>query len=268
MGKIKALLKKYTGHEHVELTSRGNTAIFAALYCARKLNLDKKTVMIPDQGGWLTYKKYAKMLELIPSEFRTDEALINAKLLKSFIASDVNCVLYENPGGYFVQQPMKEIYSLGCTIIADVSGCIGTDICNGEHADIMLGSFGKWKPVEAGYGGFISFKNKETYELSKEIFNTTDFDVSKADLVYEKLKNAKQRYDKLWNECDKIKTDLEDYEISHKNSKGLVVIVKYYDEKTKQDIVNYCKKHKYEYTQCPRYIRIMKDAISIEVKRL
>jgi hypothetical protein len=45
--KIIQLLKKYSGHDNIFLTSRGNTAIFIALYIGRKLGFNKR-VLIQD----------------------------------------------------------------------------------------------------------------------------------------------------------------------------------------------------------------------------
>ena len=36
----------------------------------------------------------------------------------------------------------------------------------------------------------------------------------------------------------------------------------------KEAITMYCESNGYEFTECPRYIRIIEPAISIEVKRL
>ncbi|MBI4141867.1 hypothetical protein HY484_03010, partial [Candidatus Woesearchaeota archaeon] len=43
--------------------------------------------------------------------------------------------------------------------------------------------------------------------------------------------------------------------------------VKFNNEQEKQQLIDYCNKNKYEYTLCPRYIRVMDNAISIEVKK-
>ncbi len=61
--RIISILKSHTGHDFIKLTSRGNTAIFAALYCARKLN-GIKPILTVDQGGWISYLKYPKMLQM------------------------------------------------------------------------------------------------------------------------------------------------------------------------------------------------------------
>jgi hypothetical protein len=35
-----------------------------------------------------------------------------------------------------------------------------------------------------------------------------------------------------------------------------------------KEAVEYCERHNYPYTECPRYIRMNDEGISIEVKRL
>jgi hypothetical protein len=267
------ILKKYTKHENIELTSRGNTAIFASLYIARKINQKKKTVLIPDQGGWLTYKKYPKMLELNLIELKTNKGLIEPEVLKQTLKDyDVNCLLYENPAGYFADQNIKEIYEIckdKCSVILDASGCISNpDMCNGDYADFIIGSFGKWKPVWVEYGGFVSIKNKDHYLFANEIFNTTAFDEKYYKELLTKLKEVPKRLEKLNKISKQIKLDLKDKKIIHQNKDGICVVIAFENNNEKQEIIDYCEKHKYEYTSCPRYIRIMQDAISIEVKRL
>jgi len=270
--KITDMLKKTLRQDSINLTSRGNTAIFSALYCARKMNLKKKTVLIPDQGGWLTYKKYPEYLEMKAVELKTDDGIIILDELKKALKNhDVNCLLYENPAGYFADQPIKDIYEAckgKCKVIMDVSGCIGdNDLCNGEHADIMVGSFGKWKIVDAGYGGFVSAKDAKTFNHAKEIFNLTEFDDLHSENILGKLIEAQERIKGLYKTCKVIKEDLKGLNVLQKDKKGVVVVIAYGTENDKQRIIDYCEKHKYEYTQCPRYIRVNRDAISIEVKR-
>ena len=67
---------------------------------------------------------------------------------------------------------------------------------------------------------------------------------------------------------EKIKKDLGKFDIIHKDKKGINVVVKFKDENEKKKIVDYCRDNDYEYTECPRYIRVNCNAISIEVKRL
>ncbi len=76
------------------------------------------------------------------------------------------------------------------------------------------------------------------------------------------------RYGKLFTEVGKIKQDLGKMKILHKDKKGINVVIMYRNDKDKQKIIDYCKKNKYEFTECPRYIRVNANAISIEVKRM
>ena len=59
-----------------------------------------------------------------------------------------------------------------------------------------------------------------------------------------------------------------DFNVLHKKLRGLNVIIKPMKESDKEDIIDYCQKKGFEYTECPRYIRIEEDAISIELKRI
>ena len=52
------------------------------------------------------------------------------------------------------------------------------------------------------------------------------------------------------------------------NDFGFVVVIKFTTEEEKEKIINYCGNHNLEWTECPRYIRLNKPAISIEIKRL
>jgi len=287
-------LKKLTKHSHIELTSRGNTAIFAALYCARKQVLDeknkitRKAIIIPDQGGWLTYEKYSQMLELGAKKVKTDYGIIDLNELEK-LSKDACALIYSNPAGYFAEQPIKEIYEIcrknGCLVILDVTGCIGdADLCDGEYADFTLCSFGRWKPVNVGYGGFVSAQKKEYFDKAKEIFKTTTFDDKYFPLLEKKLLVLKKRMSFFYGKAEKVKGDLKDFDVIHKDKKGINVVVRFKDDKErkikdfptskskdieeKEKIINYCKTNNLEYTLCPRYIRVRDNAISIEIKRL
>jgi len=268
--KIIALLKKYTKHDFVQFTSRGNSAIFVALYCARKIN-PLKYILVPDQGGWLTYYKYPKQLELETKEVKTDFGIIDLTDLASKL--DEACAfIYCTPAGYIAEQPIKEIYDVckkkNCLVIMDVSGSMGSDLCDGTYADFTVGSFGKWKPIDLGYGGFVTAAKKEYFEKPKEIFNTVSFEEQYYPVLLNKLEHVEERFKTLFKEVAKIKDELKEYDIVHKDKQGIVVVVKYKTETEKQNIIDYCIAHGYEYTLCPRYIRVNCEAISIEVKRL
>jgi len=257
------LLKHYTKHKYIELTSRGNDAILTALLIAKSLS--KKKVIIPDQGGWFSYRTYPKKLGLEVVEIKTDYGLIILDILKKSLDNE-SVFLYANPAGYFAHQDIKKIYEV-CNnkslVILDVSGCIGDkSLCDGDYADIMVCSFGRWKPVNVGYGGLISSKKDYLMEAFSE------FDKKYADVLYKKLLSVRDRLKFFYDKCEKIKKDLNMFKIIYSDRKGINVVVRFDNCKEKEKILSYCQDKGYEWTLCPRYIRVNVNAISIEVKRI
>jgi hypothetical protein len=257
--KIINKLIELTHHNYIKLSTRGNSAIQAAI------DLFSGSILIPEEGGWLTYKKIKDHQTV-----KCNDAVIALSDLKEKVSSGkYTALIYENPGGYFAEQPMQEIYNLckeyNVFVILDVSGSIGTKFCNGNYADIMVGSFGRWKPVNAEIGGFISCKDKDLFnkiQLPELNHQPSLFKIEK------KLNEIDERINYLLNRSKKIKEDLKDFKILHKEDFSLVVIVKFFSDEEKQTIIKYCEDNQLEWTLCPRYIRLNKPAISIEVKRL
>ncbi len=219
---------------------------------------------------------------------KCNDAVIDLEDLKVKLEADLkdktnpaDAIIYQNPGGYHAEQPMKEIYSLckkhGCLVILDVSGSIGTKIgtklCDGNYADILVCSFGEGKLIEAHTGGFISCKDKDIFESIKDSFKVLDEGDAedkqwKLKLILKKIEELPQRIKFLTEKRKKVLSDLIDFDLVNKNHLGFVVVVKYNSETEKEKIISYCQKNNLEYTECPRYIRLNQKAISIEVKRL
>ncbi|PIN74220.1 hypothetical protein COV20_01235 [Candidatus Woesearchaeota archaeon CG10_big_fil_rev_8_21_14_0_10_45_16] len=252
-------LKELTGHNSIIITTRGNAAIKAVLSAV------KEKLLIPEEGGWLTYKKADNY-----SEVKCDDAVINLRDLEQKLQTkEYGAFLYQNPGGYFAEQPMVEIYALcrrfGCLVILDVSGSLGTELCDGRYADVSVGSFGEWKLVEAHVGGFISCKDSK---LSEQLRPALLADEDSLKIILEKLEWLDKRILFLSEKRKKILKDLQDFKIVHPDDLGFVVVIKYGAEKEKEQILTYCQKEQLPWTECPRYIRLNKKAVSIEVKRL
>ena len=248
--RVKDILKKLTNKKNIYLVSRGNKAI------KEVLKLIDKEVLIQDQGGWLTYKQFPKKF----IELKTDYGIIDLEDLKNKAKNKV--LLINSLTGYFAEQPMKEIERVckekNCLIINDVSGSIGLDIA--KIGDIILGSFGEWKIISINYGGFIASDKKYNIE--------EDFDKNKFNLLYKELKNINERLKFLYDLNKKVKEDLKEFNILHKNKRGINVIVKYKNNLEKEKLIKYCNKNNFQYTLCPRYIRVNCEAISIEIKRI
>lgn len=257
MEEVEELIKKLVGKKYVRLVDRGNTAIKIALKVGCSSGGD---VIVPDQGGWITYLQYPKKLGLKMKMLETDAGVIDA----DGFGSMNGCLLYTNMAGYFAEQNIDEIYS-------KFDGNVILDICSlglrkNWFADIIIGSFGRWKVVDAEYGGFIATDDVVVFDKIMKV--PVDFDEGKTGDIKEKLVDAKKRLKFLMGVADKIKKELSDFDIIHRARKGINVVVRFSCDDEKQKILKYCKSNGYEYTLCPRYIRVNEDAISIEVKRV
>ncbi|HII72386.1 TPA: hypothetical protein HA265_06545, partial [Candidatus Woesearchaeota archaeon] len=175
--------------------------------------------------------------------------------------------------GYFAEQSIHYIHNIckekKCLLIEDASGALGDrELCDGEHADMIVGSFGRWKVADAGYGGFISGR-KELIDEGKEAFSLTTFH-PRDETVVKKLEEAPERLKALLALQAEVKEELEKMELNvvHKDLRGLNVVVRFTSEAEKEMIIDHCKEKGYEYVTCPNYIRLEEDAISIELKRL
>ncbi len=264
--KVITKIKELTKCKCVEVVLRGNSAIDSVLGIIPK---DKK-LLIPEEGGWIHYKKGPENLGIQFEEVKCQEAKIDLNDLKEKLATkEYGAFLYDNPGGYFAKEPTEEIYKIcqdnDCLVILDISGSIGTKYADTKNADVIIGSFGRWKPINAEVGGFIASNNEELWnKLSVSVLE--DEDALKK--IQKKIDNLPNRLKFLLNKRKEVIEDLKDFKIVHPTDYGLVVIVEFTTDSEKEKIINYCDTNKLPYTECPRYIRINKKAISIEIKKL
>ncbi len=260
------IMSDYTGRKNIRLTERGNFAIFAALHMAKRININKSTILVPDQGGWISFETYPKLLGMRIEKIKTNHGIIDFTDLKDKLRLQSVCaIITTSLAGYYAEQDMMRVYEMcrehNCLVIEDASGIISKRV----HGDIIVGSFGHWKPVNLGYGGFIA-TNRELGVID-DIFSMskTNFEYSK---LVKNLKNTPKRILKLEKRCAEVKKDLFGLEILHKDHRGLNVVVKFNNEEEKKKITGYCDKKKLEYVICPKNIRVLENAVSIEVKRL
>jgi len=263
--KVIGILRKLAGHENIFLTQRGNKAILTALKILKNKNSNK--ILIPDQGAWITYSQYAKKIKFGIEILKTDYGVIDLSILKNKLKNK-HILIYSNPAAYYAIQPVKKIYDIckknGARVILDITGCIGSDYYDGNYADIIVCSFGKSKPVNLGYGGFLSTDKK--FVLGSYL-DSIGFEGDYGEL-FEKLKNLKRKHEFLEGVNKKIKDDLKHFNVLHKDKKGINVIVMFDDLEEKNMIIKYCEKNRYEFVVCPKNIKVNEEAISIEVKRL
>ncbi len=263
---IQEKLRELTGHSCLEITTRGNAAISAALSLIER----GQTILIPEEGGWLHYLIAPPRLWLKVLEVKCNDAKINLKDLQEKLANKPLAFLYQNPGGYFAEQPLREIYQLcrkqGCLVFVDVSGALGTRLCDGRYADVLVGSFGKGKLVEAGVGGFVSCKNEKLFEKMK-LGDVVLNDDQKLRVILKRLPELPERIKFLEEKRREVISSLRGMDLVHPQDLGFVVVVKYSSEKEREKVINYCENHHLEWTECPRYIRLNSKAVSIEIKR-
>ena len=90
--------------------------------------------------------------------------------------------------------------------------------------------------------------------------------------MYNDFKNQRGRVNRiefLLSKSKDVIKGLQKHKVLNKDQKfPFVVLVPFDTEIDRLKIAAFCTKNKLEYTQCPREIRVMQDAISIEVKRL
>lgn len=270
---VVAKLKNITDDKYLEVTTRGNTAISAAL----SLVDSSKKVLIPAEAGWLTYKTIPKKLGLEIVEVKCRDAVLDLIDLEEKLKQGVyGALLYQNPAGYYAQQPMKDIFSLcrkyNCLVVLDVSGAIGTALCDHTFADVMVCSFGTWKLVEAHGGGFISTSDSKLWERLREKGIELLQDDEQMKVIFEQLNLLDSRITWLLAQRDQIVHDLRGMELGenilHAQDIGFVVVVRFETEYEKVKVIDYCKDKGWEWTECPRYIRLNDKAISIEIKRV
>lgn len=260
---VKEYLREYSGHNYIYLKSRGNHAIREALDFLNPERMEK-VVLVQDQGGWLRYLDYPPKYGYVVEKVKTDYGVIIPDELEK-ITVKADAIIYEDPAGYFASQPIKEIYEIckknDCKVILDITGSIGWTEEPGRYADVIICSFGKGKAVNLGYGGFISFKDEPECNVNEE------FDKQYEDDANKKLGNLKERQTELRDKCQRIKEELKEFKIIHRERNGINVVVAFDDDKEKERIIRYCDDNNLEYTICPRYIRVLRDAVSIEIKR-
>jgi len=243
-------LKKLTGKKYIVFTNRCNESILASLKLAKSLSYID--IYTPDQGGWMIYSQYIKKLKLNEHRVRTDDGLFES------FKTDSVLLLHSMPA-YVALQDMTKLSAK--LLINDVCGSIGTQVA--KVGDIIVCSFGRWKPINLGGGGMIATDNEKFYDFFKQFDVELDFAS-----LYDKIVSLQSRLDFLRQKVTAVKNELSDFNIVHKDKSGLNVIVKFSSDVEKEKLINYCKNNNYEFVICPMYIRVLDDAVSIEVKRL
>lgn len=263
-------ISSITEHEHVRVVNSGNSAILAIM------STFKGKILIPDQGGWIGFKKIAKFLGLETVQVPTDLGIINPGVLEKIIKKHSPEVLFLTSfAGYIAEQPIKQLYEVcnekDVILVEDASGAVGDKkrrLANGDHAHVIIASTGFPKIINVGNGGFISTDDDKILNGAKTILNAVGGDPITCAGISEEIKNAPEVLSKTMKACKILKKEFES--TIHKDKRGITVALFVDDPKR----VGYELRKRLKtdrrsiITICPRYERIMADAVCIEIKNL
>ncbi len=256
-----------TKHKYSKIINSGNLAIFTAMS-----NFQGK-IMVPDQGGWSGFIKIAEFLGLELFYLPTDWGLINPDLLKDVLIKEKPEALFLTSfAGYTAEQPIKEIYNTcdaeGVVLVEDASGALGDEkgrLANGKHSHIIVASTGSPKIVNVGNGGFISTDRKEILETPLKFLQPDHITCAG---ISQEIKHAPSILSETISSCSYLKEELED--IFHEDKRGINVICKAdKPNKLARELRAAIKvRDGGMISKCPRYDRILKNAVALEIKNL
>ena len=243
--------------------NRANQAILFALFLLKLKGIKK--VYIPDQGGWIAFKRFPKYLDFELEEIKTDLG----KPLKEELEEVQNSALFlcSSPG-YLVNltKEIKEIKKIlnenNSFLILDNSSCLSFG------GDIDLMSFGFYKPINLGFGGLFKVNNKELLEIWKENFSFFN-SLVKSPLGFEEImenrfKELEKRVKIALEFSKKTKDIFEHYLIKEiKEENALNIALKFDTELFKK-----FKKWSIPILKLPNYNRLKIKAISLENKKM
>ena len=263
-------ISEITGHEYVKTVNSGNSAILAAM------SSFEGKILIPDQGGWTGFRNMAEFRGIEVVEVPTDLGIIDPEVLEGTIDEyKPEALFITSFAGYIAEQPVKELFEVcddkGVILVEDASGGIGDKekkLGNSEHAHVIVASTGSPKIVNVGSGGFISTNNNEIFKKSKLLLKTLKASPVTCAGIAEEIKNASQILSKTTEACATLKKEFES--AVHPDKRGISVALKIDDPKK----TGYLLRQKLKadgrgvITVCPRYERVMMDAVCIEIKNL
>ncbi len=264
--KAKKEISKITKHKNVEFTSSGSSAIFIAL------KMVEGKVMIPDQGGWIGFKRIPKLFGIETCEIKTNLGIIEPESLENKIESEnPKALLLTSFAGYIAEQDMKEISKIckkfGVIIIEDASGAIGDEkLANGRYSDIIVCSTGEPKILNLYSGGFIS----SNFDIPREFARLFKISPIVCAGIIEELKHAKQIIATLAEYSHMIKLRIDTS--LHKDRRGLCVGFRTKNpKKVFYKLMNLGFKTDLGsslFTICPNYNRFLEKGLVLELKKL
>lgn len=260
-------IKKLTNCKEVKITSSGNNSIFIALSSV------KGDIIIPDQGGWHGFKQIGKFLNKNIITLKTDSGLINPDYIEELDVEEGSALIYTSFAGYCAEQNTKSIAKFcknnGILTIEDASAGIG-DLENklAKYSDIILGSTGSPKIINAGSGGFIACNIPEVFKetpIPQKLSKASEIICSG---ICSELDNVGEKLELTLNATKYLKKHINNS--LHQDKRGVNVIIPHDDAKSiSWNLKKSLTTDKRGFiTTCPNYNRVKQKAVSIEVKNL
>ena len=243
--------------------NRANQAILFSLFLLKLKGVKK--VYIPDQGGWIAFKRFPRYLDFELKEIKTDlgrpleDELIDIKNSALFLCSSP---------GYLINltKEIKNIKKIlnenGSFLILDNSSCLSFG------GDIDLMSFGFYKPINLGFGGLFRINNKELLKIWEEnysFFNSLiKFPLGFEEVMERRFKELEERLEIALNFSKKTKEIFESYLIERLRNENTLNIALEFDF----DLIKKFKEEKIPFLKLPNYNRVKIKAISLENKKM
>ncbi len=279
-------LLKY--EKEINIVPSGNAAIYLSLRIIYDL-FSNCSIMVPDEGGWGGFIKYAKMYNFNTIKLKTNNGIINLEELNNLIKSNNNdnndnndnikVLFLTTLAGYLAKhENINEIKKIcnenNILFVEDVSGGVG-GICG--YGDIVVCSTGTPKIINCEYGGFIGIskeiKNKLIENKKLDNFNNL-LKTYKTPNIYGAIKEegllAKKTYNTYVNYSNILKEELK---CEYNDYEGISVFIPIKNGNINEifrEINNNIKldSGKSLITKCPIYERTFKKGFVVELKKI
>ena len=258
-------LKKLTCKDNILFIQKCREAAELLMLYAKHLGFN--SVILQEEGGWYTYEKSAKKLNLNVFKAKMREG----KLIKEDFPQEKAIVILNTNPGYAYSENLEfydDIKKLGSLIVNDVVCSIGDE--NSLKGDFIIGSFGRDKPLSISSGGaFIAFNDDFDFSfinnLLNENFKEPSINFDELLLAISNLKNKKSAWVSISN---KIKKELisKGFNVLNKNDSINIFVSASGSEK--KNLIKFCDERNLQYNVCPLYIRFMDEGVCIEIKKI
>jgi len=263
-----SLLTSIVGKKRVIFMDKCRDA--AELIMRYSKNKGFKNLILQEEGGWYTYEKSGDKVGL-----KVIKAPMNKGVLikEEFPFLEDSLIIINTNPGYAYSDPLSfydDFKNINALVVNDVVCSIG-DV-NSLKGDFIIGSFGKHKPLSINSGGaFIACDDdsvfKELLFLKNSFYSGSGEKIDFKELLWA-LKNFDVKKKKWVEYSSSLKKILiaKNFDVLNP-AESINIFVGFSSDLEKENLIKFCAEHELEYLNCPLYIRTLKKAISIEIKK-